>query len=459
MRYFPVFLSVAGRRIVVAGGGDEAIAKLRLLMKTEADIAVFAPQPAPEIIGWAEAGRLTVLHRAVTARDIIGAALVYVAMENRAEVKRVAAMAQAEGVSVNVVDDLKLSDFLSPAIVDRDPVTVAIGTEGAAPVLARAIKAEMEEQLPPDLGRLTRIGHAFRPAARALPQGRRRRDFWAEWYATAGPDALDGGRDPELAIKALLAHHLAAEPEPGRVIFVGAGPGAPDLLTLRARRVLDNADVVIHDRLVPDPILELARREALIIPVGKEGFGPSTKQESINELIVDHARRGAVVVRLKSGDPAIFGRLDEEIDAADAAGVEWSVVPGITAASAAVASLGQSLTRRGRNSAAHLITGQDVDGLAEHDWRALAGAGEVTALYMGKSAARFVQGRLLTYGADPEMPVGVVENASRPDQRIFDTSLARLPDDLAAAGLSGPVVIFLGLASRGAIAREREIAL
>lgn len=459
MRYFPIFLSVADRRIVVAGGGEEAIAKLRLLMKTEAQIAVFAVQPAPEIEAWADAGRITLVRRAVTAGDVAGAALVYAASEDLTEDSCIVALARAEGVSVNVVDNLELSDFITPAIVDRDPVAIAIGTEGAAPVLARAIKADIEERLPSDTGRLARAGQAFRPPARALPKGRPRRDFWAEWYASAGPDALARGQEPGQALETLFARHLAAEPEPGRVLFVGAGPGDPDLLTLKARRALDNADVVIHDRLVPDPILEVVRREAIIIAAGKEGFGPSVRQEDINALMVDHARRGAMVVRLKSGDPTVFGRLDEEIEAVEAASIEWSVVPGITAASAAVATLGQSLTRRGRNSAARFITGHDVNGLAEHDWRTLARSGEVAAIYMGKCAARFVQGRLLTYGADPETPVGVVENASRPEQRVLDTSLARLPDDLAQAGLSGPVIIFVGLASRGMIVREREVAL
>ena len=459
MRHFPVFLSVEGRRIVVAGGGDAAIAKLRLLLKTQARIAVLADDPAPEIVAWAQAGRLTLIRRAFAAGDAAGAALFYAASDDDAEDARTAALARAEGVIVNSVDNLEASDFITPAIVDRDPVTVAIGTEGAAPVLARAIKADVEERLPQSTGPLARAGQAFRPAAEALPHGRPRRDFWAEWYATAGPEALSRGQDLGAALEDHLARHLAKEREPGRVVFVGAGPGDPELLTLKARKMLDQADVVIHDRLVAAPILELARREAHLIAAGKEGFGQSVAQDEINALIVEHVAQGAMVVRLKSGDPTVFGRLDEEIEAVEAAGIEWSVVPGITAASAAVASLGQSLTRRGRNSGARLVTGHGVNGLAEHDWRALARPGEVAAVYMGKRAARFVQGRLLMHGADPDTPVGVVENASRPDERVLDTTLARLPDDLAEAGLSGPAVILLGLASRGAAAPAREIAL
>ncbi len=460
MRHFPIFLSVAGRRIAVAGGGDAALAKLRLLMKTEARLTVFAPDPADEIVVWAGEGRLRLVRRAFGPGDALCATLFYAASDDYAEDARIAALARADGAIVNSVDNLEASDFITPAIVDRDPVTVAIGTEGAAPVLARAIKADVEARLPQSTGPLARAGHAFRPAAEALPHGRARREFWAEWYATAGPNALARGEDSGAALEGLLARHLEAEAETGRVAFVGAGPGDPDLLTVKARRELDRADVVIHDRLVPAPILELARREAVIVDAGKEGFGPSTSQRTINDMIVAHAAGGALVVRLKSGDPTVFGRLDEEIEAVEAAGIEWSVVPGITAASAAVASLGLSLTRRGRNSDVRLVTGHDTRGLAEHDWRQLAKRGAVVAIYMGKRAARFVQGRLLMHGADPSTPVGVVENASRPDQRILDTTLARLPDDLAEAGLSGPAVILLGLASRAAGAEiSREIAL
>ncbi len=208
--------------------------------------------------------------------------------------------------------------------------------------------------------------------------------------------------------------------------------------------------MVIHDRLITPEILELARREAVLVDAGKEGFGPSTPQADINALIASHARDGAQVVRLKSGDATVFGRLDEEIDTCIAHGIGYTIVPGITSASAAVAALGQSLTRRGRNSAVRLITGHDVTGFAEHDWRALARPGEVAAIYMGKKSARFLQGRLLMHGADPDTPVSVVENASRPDQRILHTRLADLEPALSDANLTGPALTLYGLAPRAA---------
>ena len=457
MDHFPVFLNVARRRIAVAGGGEAALAKLRLLLKTRAEIVVFAAEPLPEVAGFAAEGRIALVPRAFGPGDAAGATLVYAAAEDEAGDARIAALARAEGALVNVIDNLAASDFITPAIVDREPVVVAIGTEGAAPVLARALKAEMEERLTPATGTLARAGKAFRAAAEALAPGRARRAFWAEFYDVVGPRALASDGEAALAgaLADLLARHLSAIPAPGRVDLVGAGPGDPELLTLKARRALDRADVVIHDRLVAPAILDLARREALLIDVGKEGFGPSTPQAEIHALMVAHAARGAHVVRLKAGDPGIYGRLDDEIDALAAVGIDWAIVPGITAASAAAASLGQSLTRRGRNASLRFLTGHDVQGFAEQDWRGLARPGSVAAIYMGKRAARFLQGRLLMHGAAADTPVTVVENASRPDQRVIACRLTGLPE--AVADLTGPAVLLYGLAPRAAEAVLPEL--
>ena len=456
MRFFPVFLRVADHRIIVSGGGEAAVAKLRLLLKTEARIEVYDAAAGPLIVGWAAEGRLVLIRRAVAARDVAGARLVYAANDEPVEDARVARLAEAAGVLHNIVDNLDGSAFLTAAMVDRDPLVVAIGTEGAAPVLARKVKAHLEERLPSALGTLVKAAEAFRPAAEALPKGRARRSFWSAVFA----DAFTPSAAPEAeALDRLLAEHLGAAPRQGRVLFVGAGPGDPDDLTMRARRALDEADVVVHDRLVPGAILELARREAEIIEAGKTGFGDSVPQEHINALIVEHALKGAVVVRLKSGDPGVFGRLDEEIEACEARGIAWSIVPGLTSAAMAAARLGQGLTKRGRNAEVRMLTGHDVKGLADHDWAGLARPGSVAAIYMGKRAARFIQGRLLMHGADPATPVSVVENAGRPDERILATRLSTMEPDISSAGLSGPAIILLGLAPRGATAEARKEAV
>lgn len=465
MKHFPIFMAVEGRRIVVSGAGDAALAKLRLLLKTQAKVTVFGTDVHADVAKLAAEGKLTLVRRTLEPGDAACAVLFYAANDNDAEDARATKLAQADGALTNWVDNLGASQFITPAIVDRDPVTVAIGTEGAAPVLARAIKADLEEHLPRALGPLARIGKSFRKMANALPFGAPRRAFWSDYYFGAGPKAFDAaGEDgARAALDDLLSQHLRTEKKDGHVSFVGAGPGDPELLTLKARRALHEADVVIHDRLVTPEILELARREAEIIDMGKEGFGPSTPQAAIDQMIAAKALEGNHVVRLKSGDATIFGRLDEEMDACTQAGVAFTVVPGITSASAAVATIGQSLTRRGRNASVRFITGHDVKGYADQDWRSLAKPGEVAAIYMGKRAARFFQGRMIMHGASPSTPISVVENVSRPDQRILATTLAALPDDLADAALHGPALILFGLAPRAAetIASDisEEIAL
>lgn len=448
MRHYPLFIDLRGRRVVVAGAGAVAVAKLRLLLKTEADLLVCGRDPAPEVRTWAAEGRLALADRDLAPVDAVGAALVYGATGESESDARAAAFGRAAGALVNIVDDLEGSDFLTPAIVDRDPVTVAIGTEGAAPVLARKIKAEVEALLPATLGRLTRIGQGFRTRVEALDSAARRA-FWTRFYFERGPLALQAGEEAARGeLSAMLAEGEAARE--GVVHLVGAGPGDPELLTLKARRLLHDADVVVHDRLVPQPILELARREARIVEVGKTPFGRAWKQADINALLVAEAGAGRTVVRLKGGDPAVFGRLDEEIEALEAAGIRYGIVPGITSASAGAAAIGQSLTRRGRNSAFRVLTGHDVEGFAEHDWRELARPGATAAVYMGVRASTFLRGRLLMHGAPADTPVTAVENASRPEQRVIATTLIDLPKALAEAAPAGPVLILYGLAPRAA---------
>lgn len=244
---------------------------------------------------------------------------------------------------------------------------------------------------------------------------------------------------------------------PAAVTFVGAGPGAAQHLTLGAYRALQAADVVIHDRLVGPEVLALIPPHVRRIDVGKEGFGPSTPQSHINTTLVAEALSGARVVRLKGGDCGIFGRLDEEIEALEAAGLSFAILPGLTASTVAAANIGQSLTRRGRNASLRIVTGHDMAGFAEQDWRGMAREGEVTAIYMGKKSARYVQGRLLMHGASPDTPVTLVENVSRPDQRIVAATLSILPE--AALSLEGPAVILYGLQPRraaGALSQLKE---
>jgi uroporphyrin-III C-methyltransferase/precorrin-2 dehydrogenase/sirohydrochlorin ferrochelatase len=453
MRHFPIFLDTTNRQVIVSGANECAVAKLRLLLKTQAEISVFGENPDTLIIQWASEGKLVLKQRSLKHDDATNAALVYGANEDPIEDARVAGIGKSVGALVNIVDNLNDSQFITPAIVDRDPLTIAIGTEGAAPVLARKVKQHLEETLPASLGILARIGQAFRPQADALPQGRRRRDFWSRFYFQDGPKALERGgkKAVQKTLKTLLNDTLTGKAENGRVHLIGAGPGDPDLLTLKARKLLHEADVVIHDQLVPSPILELARREAHVVETGKKGFGPSWKQDDINALMIKHAAQGSHVVRLKSGDPTIFGRLDEEMDALTDAGIPFDIVPGITAASAAAASISQSMTKRERNSSVRYLTGHDIKGFADQDWRSLSESGAVAAIYMGKRAAQFLQARLMMHGADKTAPITIVENVSRPDQRILSTQLGNLTEILRVSDVDGPAVFLLGLSPRRAL--------
>ena len=447
MRHFPIFVDTRDQKIVVSGASECAVAKLRLLLKTEAHVHVFGVDAHDVVLGWAREGKVVLEARDLALSDLEGAILLYAANDEEERDLAVATLGKAAGVKTLVVDNLEASDFITPAIVDRDPVTVAIGTEGAAPVLARKIKAEVEEMLPVGTGILARIGQSFRDTVEIIPQGPRRRAFWTSYYFDKGPKALAKGKGAvEAALHYLLADHVNDQAVQGHVTFVGAGPGDPELLTLKARKALHEAAVVIHDGLVPPAILELARREAQFISVAKSAFGPSWRQEDINALLVEHGAADRVV-RLKSGDGGTFGRLDEEIEALDANDIAFDIVPGVTAATAAAAAMGVSLTRRGRNSSIQFLTGRDLSGFAEHDWRRLAEPDAVAAIYMARASARFVQGRLMMHGASASMPVSAVFNAARPDQRIVTATLNELPELLEG---TDPAILFTGLAPRAA---------
>ena len=454
MRHFPIFVDLKCQRVVVSGAGETAAAKLRLLLKTEALIEVYGEGACAEVREWHDEGRLRWFPKPLPFAALLGARLVYAAHDEPEADEQVRALGEKAGVLVNAVDNLALSQFITPAIVDRDPVTVAIGTEGAAPVLARRIKADIEEALPTELGQLAAIARDYRDAAAELPGGRGRRALWTRFFDTDGPAALAAGGETEArgALERLITEYAGGEPEgaDGRVVLVGAGPGDPELLTLKARRVLHDADVVLYDRLVDPRILELARREARLIEVGKTPGGPAWEQTDIQAAMIRHARSGAIVARLKSGDPMVFGRADEELDALDDAGIAWEVVPGITSASAAAAAAGRSMTRRARNQAITFLTAHEAQGYAEHDWRALAQPGSAVAIYMGLRAARFVQGRLLLHGASPETHVTIIENASRQSEKLVRARLVDMPERISEAGITGPVIIFIGLDAREA---------
>src|SRR5262245_15168449 len=388
MRYFPLFADLAGADVLVVGGGEAAARKVRLLRKTSARITVVAETVTEELRALAERGGIAILPRAFLPHDLHGQRLVYAATGDGLCDSAVSRAAKARGIPVNVIDQPALSTFITPAIVDRDPVTVAIGTEGAAPVLARQIKTLLETLLPANLGMLARRARDLRQiVARAVIDPRRRRRFWERLLGGPFRRAVLCGAEDEagriLATELEGQHGLTQTTPAGRVTLIGCGPGDPDLLTLRAVQRLQEADVLVVDRLVDAKILEYARRDAERVFVGKAPRGPATSQAEINRLIVREAQAGKAVARLKGGDPFIFGRAAEEMTACQAADIPVEIVPGVTAALACAARVGLPLTLRERIRQFAVVTGASAEGETDFNWPALLAKDAAFAIYMG----------------------------------------------------------------------------
>ncbi|MBX3567385.1 MAG: siroheme synthase CysG [Rhizobiaceae bacterium] len=457
---FPVFLKVEGRRVVVVGAGDEALAKARLLAQSAAEVVVIAPR-AGDVFGEAIASLqgVTLDGGPYAPGRLAAAALVFAATGDEPTDRRVVADARRLGIPVNAVDRPDLCDFYTPAIVNRAPLAIAIGTEGAGPVFAQMLRARIEAMLPPSIGRLAALADTLRSAAeRAIPRGPARRAFWSAFFSGPPARALETGGDGEAIV---AAQRLIAESGrvSGHVALVGAGPGAEDLLTLRAHRLLMEADVIVHDALVPEAVVAMGRRDAERLPVGKRKNCHSKTQAEINALLVRLGAEGRRVVRLKSGDPLVFGRAGEEMQALRDAGISYEVVPGVTSALAAAADFELPLTLRGVSSSLVFTTGHDLKGRSLPDWARLAISGATVAVYMGRSVAADVAARLIDAGLSPDTAVAVVEHASLPQRRRFHGTLADLPSLASRADLGGPVMTIIGDSVAGAnFARSLPLA-
>jgi uroporphyrin-III C-methyltransferase/precorrin-2 dehydrogenase/sirohydrochlorin ferrochelatase len=437
-----VFLDLEGRRVVVAGRGDSAVWKAELAAAAGADVAVFAPESCPELEALAQdvaSGRVTITNRAWCEGDLAGASLAIGALDGAAA-DAFAAAARRHGVPVNIVDTPSLSDFSFGTIVNRSPVVVGISTGGAAPVLGQAIRAKIEALLHPALGAWAAAVQRLRARITArTPMGPARREVWRRFAdAALRARAAPGESD-------LLDLMAAAPLDGGSVALVGAGPGDPELLTLKALRSLQSADVILYDRLVSPEVLELARREARRILVGKAGGGPGCRQDDINALMLKLAKAGRRVVRLKSGDPMVFGRAAEELAACRAAGIPVEVVPGITAALGAAAELLIPLTHRRHARRLQLVTGHADTGRAPaHDWASLADPQTTTAFYMGARTFAAMLPELIAAGLDPDTPAIAVAAATTPRARRVDCGVKDLPAALAGFDLSEPTLILVG---------------
>ncbi|MGB6118909.1 MAG: siroheme synthase CysG, partial [Mesorhizobium sp.] len=432
------------------GSGEEALAKARLIGQSSARIRIIAHPPEQALAEWVSANGAELVSGAYHSSHIEGAVIVFAATGDEFEDRRVVEDARAAGICANAVDRPELCDFYTPAIVNRAPVVVAIGTEGAGPVLGQSIRARIDRMLAPSLGRLAELGSAYRSTVeRLVPKGSARRAFWSQFFSGAPARAMEIGsyEDAVAAADELLARQAAAR---GHVALVGAGPGAEDLLTLRAHRLLMEADVIVHDALVPEAVIAMGRRDAERLPVGKRKGCHSKSQSEINALLVELGREGKRVVRLKCGDPLVFGRAGEEMAALREAGVSYEVVPGVTSAFAAAADFELPLTLRGVSSSMVFTTGHDLKGGPLPDWAKLAIGGATVAIYMGRSVAADVATRLGEAGLSPDTAVAVVENASLGNRRLFHGTLADLPSLQLRDDLGGPVMTIIGDAVAGA---------
>ena len=443
---FPLFLDLSGRLVVVVGAGSVAARKIQPLLDAGAQVRVGALSHGSDVARWIADQRIEFIQGQFDDAWLDGAWLVLAATDDDDVNRQVAAAATLRHLWVNVVDDATLSAFHVPARIERGPLQVAISSGGGAPMLARHLRERLETEIDESFGPLAEMLSAARGRIRTrYPRPAERRAFFDELLAGPLPGLLRQGQHPAAAIELDRAlDRLPARTTTGRVALVGAGPGDPGLLTLRALRVLNQADVILHDHLASDAVLQLARRDAQRIDVGKRARGHSTSQDDIHALMLHHARAGRRVVRLKGGDPFIFGRGGEELQFLRAHGIGYEVVPGITAALACAAYAGIPLTHREHAQSVRLMTAQRKETWQSVDWQALARDGQTLAVYMGVSELDTLRTQLLAHGQDPATPFALIENGSRPEQRVITGTLGNMPERARAEAVVSPALLVLG---------------
>jgi len=449
MRQLPIFLELDGKAAIVVGGGAAAARRAEHLIKAGARVTTFTPSLSDDFRELLDAPNFRHEARDPEPRDFEDCALCFIAVDNERVAAEAWAAAKGAGALVNVADRPRLCDFIMPSIVDREPLVIAISTGGASPILGRMLKARLESSIPAAYGRLADLMGRFRGAvAEAIASPVARRRFWET--VLEGPIVERALSGDDRAASAELAHAVeragagVAEAPQGEVYLVGAGPGDPDLLTFRALRLMQKADVVLYDRLINQDVMNLVRREAERVYVGKEPEDHELPQGEISALMVKLARDGKRVLRLKGGDPFLFGRGGEEIEALAAEGIPFQVCPGITAAIGAAAYAGIPLTHRDHAQACVFVTGHGKDGKIDLDWTALLQPRQTVAIYMGLRNVEALTREFIARGADMGLPAAIIDNATRQGQRVVVGTLGTLAQKARAAELNGPSIIIVG---------------
>ncbi|MGH8492115.1 MAG: siroheme synthase CysG [Moraxellaceae bacterium] len=445
MDYLPIFLNINDQRALLVGGGDVATRKAAMLLRAGAQVHVVAPFINAGLQEKLNAGKGSSRIGDYTASDLDGVSLVIAATDDQAVNRQVHVDCRLRQLPVNVVDNPKLCTFIFPSIVDRSPLIIAVSSTGKAPVLARLLRARLESTIPAAYGRLAQICGEFRDLAKtSLPDTNARRAFWEKHLQGRFAELVHAHREDEA--RDFLKNEFAASTpsQVGEVYLVGAGPGDPDLLTFRALRLMQQADVVVHDRLVSAPILDLCRRDADFIYVGKARADHAVPQDDINQLLVRLAKEGKRVCRLKGGDPFIFGRGGEEIEELAEAGVPFQVVPGITAANGCSAYAGIPLTHRDYAQSVRFVTGHLKDGSPELPWSELIHEHQTLVLYMGLTGLEKISEQLIAHGMAADMPVALVSQGTTPQQKVVTGTLADIAGKVAGSGIHAPTLTIVG---------------
>jgi uroporphyrin-III C-methyltransferase/precorrin-2 dehydrogenase/sirohydrochlorin ferrochelatase len=445
MEFLPLFHNLRGARVLVVGGGEIALRKSRLLADAGAVLRVVAPEIGTELRELIGSSGGEQILRGYSEADLNGCVLIIAATDDEPLNAQVSADARQRGVPVNVVDAPALCSVIFPAIVDRSPLVIAVSSGGDAPVLARLIRAKMESWIPPTYGHLAGLAARFRhQVKKLLPNVQQRRAFWEEVFQGPIADRQLAGQGAEAERMLQAKIDGEAPPATGEVYLVGAGPGDPDLLTFKALRLMQQADVVLYDRLVAPAILELCRRDADRIYVGKQRAEHALPQDQINQQLVALAKQGKRVVRLKGGDPFIFGRGGEEIEELAANGIPFQVVPGITAASGCAAYAGIPLTHRDYAQSVRFVTGHLKDGTSDLPWKDLVSPAQTLVFYMGLIGLPIICSELIKHGRSADTPAALIQQGTTFNQRVFTGTLANLPQLVAEHEVHAPTLVIVG---------------